>query len=136
MAQKSIFATLAAIVPLVIAQQIGTVTPEVHPQLPTWKCTTSGGCVQQNTSVVLDWGFHAINSVSSPSTSCTTSSGGVSSSLCPSEATCAQNCAVEGANYAQSGVSVSGNALTLREYLNLTFSVAELFLCTRYEFWH
>ncbi|KAI1384739.1 glycoside hydrolase family 7 protein [Hypoxylon trugodes] len=27
---------------------------EQHPPLPTWKCTTSGGCVQQNTSVVLD----------------------------------------------------------------------------------
>ncbi|KAI6089201.1 glycoside hydrolase family 7 protein [Hypoxylon rubiginosum] len=27
---------------------------EQHPPLITWKCTTSGGCVQQNTSVVLD----------------------------------------------------------------------------------
>lgn len=27
---------------------------EQHPSLLTWKCTTSGGCVQQNTSVVLD----------------------------------------------------------------------------------
>lgn len=27
---------------------------EAYPPLPTWKCTTSGGCVQQNTSVVLD----------------------------------------------------------------------------------
>jgi len=27
---------------------------EGHPLLPTWKCTTSAGCVQQNTLVVLD----------------------------------------------------------------------------------
>ncbi|KAI0885401.1 glycoside hydrolase family 7 protein [Annulohypoxylon maeteangense] len=27
---------------------------EAHPPLTTWKCTTAGGCVQQNTSVVLD----------------------------------------------------------------------------------
>ncbi|OTB03263.1 glycoside hydrolase family 7 protein [Hypoxylon sp. CI-4A] len=27
---------------------------EEHPPLLTWKCTTSGGCVEQNTSVVLD----------------------------------------------------------------------------------
>lgn len=27
---------------------------EEHPPIQTWKCTTSGGCVEQNTSIVLD----------------------------------------------------------------------------------
>jgi cellulase len=50
------------------------------------------------------------------STSCTTSSG-VNSTLCPNEAKCAQNCAVEGANYASSGISTPGDALTLHQYI-------------------
>ena len=115
MAQKLTFAALAALLPLISGQQIGTETPEVNPSLPTWKCTTSGGCVQQNTFVVLDWNFHWIHEVNS-STSCTTA-GGVSSTLCPDEAACYQNCAVEGVDYATSGVSVSGDALTLHQYM-------------------
>ncbi|OBT91317.1 hypothetical protein VE01_10684 [Pseudogymnoascus verrucosus] len=115
MAQKLVFTALAAILPLVAAQQIGTQTPEVHPKLPTWKCTTGGGCVQQDTSIVLDWGYHPIHKVNSQ-TSCTTSSG-VDATLCPNEVTCAANCAIEGANYAGSGVTTSGNAVTLKQYV-------------------
>ncbi|KAK3349771.1 glycoside hydrolase family 7 protein [Lasiosphaeria hispida] len=34
---------------------------EVQPLLPTWKCTNSGGCVQQNTSVVLDFEYRNVH---------------------------------------------------------------------------
>jgi cellulase len=115
MAQKLAFTALAAVLPLIAAQQIGTDTPEVNPQLPTWKCTTSGGCVQQDTSVVLDWNYHWIHEVNS-STSCTTSSG-VNPTLCPNEATCSQNCVIEGVDYATSGISTSGDAVTLHQYV-------------------
>lgn len=119
MVQKLVFAALAAVLSPVIAQQIGTDTAEVHPQLPTWKCTTGGGCVQQNTSVVLDWGYRKMHGVNS-STSCTTSgiiSSGVDSNLCPNEATCSQNCAIEGANYTSNGISTSGDSLTLHQFV-------------------
>ena len=116
MTQKLVFRVLAAVFPLVAAQQIGTDTPEVNPSLPTWKCTTSGGCVQQSTSIVLDWNYHWIHEVNS-STSCTTSSG-VNSSLCPNEATCSQNCVIEGANYTAAGITTSGDAVTLHQYVN------------------
>lgn len=116
MAQKFAFIALTSVLPLVAGQQVGTETPEVHPSLPTWKCTTSGGCVQQNTSVALDWSYHWIHQVNS-STSCTTSSGGIDPTLCPDEATCAQNCAIEGANYTSSGISTSGDALTMHQYV-------------------
>ncbi|KAF3916422.1 Exoglucanase [Orbilia brochopaga] len=98
---------------LAAAQSAGTGTPEVHPKLTTYKCTTSGGCVSQDTSVVLDFNYRYIHS---GSTSCKTSSGGPVSSLCPNEATCSQNCQVEGVDYAASGVSTSGDALTMYQY--------------------
>ncbi|RFU35774.1 hypothetical protein B7463_g565, partial [Scytalidium lignicola] len=109
------FLILIAVLPLITAQQIGTDTPEVHPKLPTWKCTTAGGCVQQDTSVVLDWNYRWIHTVNG-STSCTTSSG-VNHSLCPNEETCAQNCAIEGVDYSSSGISTSGDALTLHQFV-------------------
>ncbi|KAL2188184.1 glycoside hydrolase family 7 protein [Thermothelomyces heterothallicus CBS 203.75] len=96
------------------AQQPGSFTPEVHPTLPTWKCTTSGGCVEQDTSVVLDWNYRWFHTEDG-SKSCITSSG-VDRTLCPDEATCAKNCFVEGVNYTSSGVETSGSSLTLRQF--------------------
>jgi cellulase len=114
MLQGLIAAALAAL-PLVNGQQPGTFTPEAHPQLATWKCMTSGGCVQQDTSVVLDWNYRWFHNADG-SASCTTSSG-VDPNLCPDEATCSQNCFVEGVNYTSSGVATSGSALTLKQYV-------------------
>lgn len=97
------------------AQQPGTSTPELHPQLSTSKCTTSGGCVTQDTSVVLDWGYRWLHTAEY--TSCTTAAGAINATLCPDEATCAENCYIEGANYTAAGVSTSGSSLTLRQYM-------------------
>jgi cellulase len=105
---------LSALAAVAGAQQPGTSTAEVHPQLTTWKCTTSGGCVQQSTSVVLDWNYRWIHT--SSGTSCTTSSG-INTSLCPNQATCSQNCFIEGVNYTASGVTTSGDTLTMRQYM-------------------
>jgi cellulase len=116
MAQKLVASALVAVISTVAAQQIGNYTPEVHPQLPTWKCTTRGGCVQQNTSIVLDYGYRWIHQVGAYN-SCT-ASGGVNTTLCPNEAECAANCAVEGADYAGYGIKTSGDALTLNQYLD------------------
>lgn len=109
-------AFLAAI-DLAGAQQPGSGTPEVHPKLPTWKCTTSGGCVQQDTTVVLDWNYRWIHT--NASASCTTASG-VNSTLCPDEATCAKNCVIEGATYASSGVTTSADSMTMNQYVKGT----------------
>ena len=117
MAPKFPFSRLAAAVALfqlASAQQPGTSTPEVHPQLLTQKCTKAGGCVQQDTSVVLDWGYRWIHTTDYES--CTTSSGAINSTLCPDEATCAKNCFIEGANYTAMGVQTSGNSLTMNQF--------------------
>ncbi|KAK4208907.1 glycoside hydrolase [Rhypophila decipiens] len=75
---------------------------EVHPMLPTWKCTNSGGCIVQNTSVVLDFEYRDIHTISG-STSCKT---GSASSLSKSQS-----------DYAAKGVSTSGNSLTMYHYV-------------------
>jgi cellulase len=111
MTQIFALTALAAMLPLVAAQQIGTTT-EVHPSLPSWKYTTSGGYVLQNTSIVLGWGFYAIIEINSSNTSCTTSSS-VKIALCPNEATCYANCAIQGTNYPAASISASGDAITM-----------------------
>ncbi len=108
----------AAVVHLVNGQLAGSVTAEVHPQLTTWKCTTSGGCAQQNTAVVLDWNYRWIHTTNGY-TSCL-NSGGVDTGLCPNQDTCGKNCVVEGVDYGNSGISTSGSSLTLRQFVKGT----------------
>ncbi|KAL7930531.1 carbohydrate-binding module family 1 protein [Trichoderma chlorosporum] len=105
---------VSCIAQLVAAQQPGTSTPEVHPQLTTWKCTTAGGCVAQNTSVVLDWNYRWMHDANYDS--CTVN-GGVNTTICPNEATCGTNCYIEGVNYTASGVTTSGASITLNQYM-------------------
>jgi cellulase len=63
---------------------------EDHPLLPTWKCTSSGGCVQQNTSVVLDQDSKYAKGAAGSRTA---------------------------SDYAAMGVTTSGNAVTLYHYV-------------------
>lgn len=119
MSKNSIFKTTAVVALFWLestdAQQPGNVTAEVHPQLTTSKCTTDGGCVVQNTSVVLDFGYRWLHTAEYAS--CTTASGGLNATLCPDEATCAQNCVIEGANYTAAGISTSGSSMTMSQYV-------------------
>ncbi|KAK5659046.1 hypothetical protein OQA88_1133 [Cercophora sp. LCS_1] len=107
---------VAAMLLTMILGQLPPPTDEVHPLLPTWKCTTSGGCVQQNTSVVLDWEYRNIHTQSG-TTSCKSGSK-MNPSQCPDAATCAKNCIVDAANvYTSFGVTTSGPAVTLYHYV-------------------
>lgn len=63
---------------------------EQHPLLPTWKCTSSAGCIQQNTSIVLDKDSKYAQGTPGSRTA---------------------------ADYAAMGVSTSGNALSLSHYV-------------------
>lgn len=99
-----------------VAQQIGTNTPETHPLLPTWECTIKGGCVQKNTSVVLDSDYRWIHGANG--TSC--KAEGLDPTLCPDAKTCAANCALEGVDYPSSGIVANGSELTLRLFVNRT----------------
>ncbi|KAF1980113.1 putative endoglucanase [Bimuria novae-zelandiae CBS 107.79] len=110
----SILAAALAVRQLATAQNPDD-TADAHPKLTTYKCTTKGGCVSQDTSVVIDWNYHWFHTADW--NSCTTSTGGVNATLCPDQATCSQNCFVQGTtNYTSSGVSTSGDTLTMYQY--------------------
>ncbi|CAE6512499.1 unnamed protein product, partial [Rhizoctonia solani] len=80
------------------AQQVGTNKAEVHPPLPWQKCTKSGGCVTQSSAkVVLDANWRWVHTTTGY-TNCYTGQKW-DSTICPDGATCAKNCAVDGADY-------------------------------------
>jgi cellulose 1,4-beta-cellobiosidase len=102
--------SLAAVV---YGQQAGTQTPETHPTLSSQKCTTSGGCVNQDTSVVLDGNWRWLHDVTGY-TNCYTGNEW-DATLCPDGTTCAQNCALDGAEYESTyGITSSDDSLTLQ----------------------
>jgi cellulase len=105
--------TAATLFHRVRAQQAPT--PDSVVSFPSWKCTTSGGCVEQQTSVVVDWAYHFIHQIGTE-TSCTTSSG-VNQTLCGTDAECYTNCEIAPANYAGLGISASGGSLTFSQYV-------------------
>ncbi|KAG8726337.1 Exoglucanase 1, partial [Ceratobasidium sp. 414] len=100
------------------AQQVGTQKAEVHPALPWQKCTKSGGCAtQSNGKIVLDANWRWVHTTSGY-TNCYTGQKW-DASICADPVTCAQNCAVDGADYTGTyGITVSGNALTMKFVTN------------------
>jgi cellulase len=98
---------------LVAAQGVGIA--DVHPKITTQVCTKSGGCVDQQTSLVLDAGFHNLHAKNS-TTNCGGYSGPLNPALCPDATTCANNCVFDAADYANSGVSTNGSSMLLNMY--------------------
>lgn len=101
---------LAALAATVSAQVPGALTPEVHPALTSYKCTTAGGCKALNTSVVLDSNYRWLHNVGGY-TNCY--NNGFNETFCPDVESCAKNCSLEGVDYGSYGIHASGDALTL-----------------------
>ncbi|KAK1052027.1 hypothetical protein B0A54_12616 [Friedmanniomyces endolithicus] len=112
------------LLPLIAAQQIGS-TPENHPCLQTQQCTKQHGCVTQELYLVLDALSHPIQDIKTGA-SCENSTGRPDPTICPTTEACAQNCALEGINYAQHGVQTYGNVLTMHQYLNINGAETEV----------
>ncbi|KAF9453502.1 carbohydrate-binding module family 1 protein [Macrolepiota fuliginosa MF-IS2] len=94
-------------------QQVGTVTAETHPALPWEKCTASGCSAVSSGKVTLDANWRWLHTTDGYDNCYTGSS--FDTTLCPDGATCAANCALDGADYSASyGITTSGNALTLK----------------------
>jgi cellulase len=99
---------------LVAAQKPGA-APEVHPKLKTWECTASGGCVEKKTAVVIDALSHWVHQKDNPSLGCGNWGSGPNKTVCPDEATCQENCIMEGvSDYASYGVYTDGGSLKMR----------------------
>ncbi|KAK7466339.1 hypothetical protein VKT23_005065 [Stygiomarasmius scandens] len=95
---------------LAATQQIGNFTPEVHPPITFQTCTASDGCSTQNGSVVLDANYRWLHTASGD----TCNPSGFNTTICPDAETCAENCALDGADYnATYGVTTSDNAVNL-----------------------
>ncbi|EJD00164.1 uncharacterized protein FOMMEDRAFT_136243 [Fomitiporia mediterranea MF3/22] len=104
---------LFALLAVVHGQQVGTLTAENHPSLSVQQCSQGGSCSTQSRSVVLDSNWRWLHQVGT-STNCYTGNTW-DTSLCPDAVTCAQNCALDGADYSGTyGITTSGNALTLK----------------------
>lgn len=98
---------------VVCGQQIGTQTTENNPALSIQECATGGKCETLSTSVTADANWRRLHSTSG-NTSCFTNQTW-DASLCPDPIACAQNCALEGGDYANTyGITSTGNALTLK----------------------
>jgi cellulose 1,4-beta-cellobiosidase len=105
---------LSLLVAAASAQQIGTYTPEVHPNLPTQQCTRAHGCKTMNTSVVLDSAYRWTHNVGGYN-SCSVSDP----TYCPNATACSANCAIEGvSDYSSMGITVKGNAVTFNLFTN------------------
>ena len=93
-------------------QQAGHNKPEVHPPLIIQSCTKSGGCQTESKSVVVGANWRWTHSMSGYQNCYTGNTW--DSSLCPDGVTCAQNCALDGADYQGTyGVSTSGSSIKL-----------------------
>ena len=93
------------------AQHVGTNTAENHPSLNVQTCT-AGGCTTQAKSIVLDANWRWLHTTSGY-TNCYTGQTW-NTALCPDGDTCAQNCALDGADYGGTyGISTSNDAATL-----------------------
>ena len=97
---------------VVLGQQVGNYQQENHPPLTYQTCTKSGGCQTQNGAVVIDANWRWLHKVGDY-TNCYTGNKW-NTQFCPDGKTCAENCALDGAEYESTyGVTTSGSELRL-----------------------
>jgi len=98
----------------VTAQTPGS-SPEVHPKLQTWKCTKSGGCVEQTSALVLDVSAHPVHQLENTNLGCGNWGSPPDATVCPDASTCAKNCIVEGIqDYTNYGIKTTGDVLYMK----------------------
>jgi len=97
-----------------VAQQVGQQTAEKHPALKIQHCTKSGGCRDEQKSVVIDANWRWTHTVGTTN-NCYT--GNLwDESVCPDGKTCAENCAIDGADQEYEntyGVRATGSEVKL-----------------------
>lgn len=90
MATTKLALSLAAL-GLVAAQKPGN-TPDVHPELTTYRCTVAGGCTESTNYLVLDSSAHWVHQANDQSLGCGSWGSGPDETACPTKEACAENC--------------------------------------------
>lgn len=75
----------------VAAQKPGS-TPDVHPELTTYRCTVADGCAEATNYLVLDSSAHWIHQANNQDLGCGSWGSGPDETACPTKEACAQNC--------------------------------------------
>lgn len=103
---------LGSLLATATAQQIGTYNAETHPSLSWSTCTAGGSCTTNAGAITLDANWRWVHSTNS-STNCYTGNTW-NTAICDTDATCAQDCALDGADYSGTyGITTSGNSVKL-----------------------
>jgi cellulose 1,4-beta-cellobiosidase len=106
-------AALLSLLAIARGQLVGTNTAETHPSMSWQKCSSGGSCTTQTGKVVLDSNWRWLHKGATGTDNCYTGNKW-DSTLCPDNASCAKNCALDGADYTSTyGVTASGNSLKL-----------------------
>ena len=95
------------IIVLAIGQNIGTLTPENHINLPYFDCTESG-CSKKQGGAVLESSWRWIHSILSSDGCRMSSATGWNPKYCQNGTECAKNCGYEGVNGAYEYKSIYG----------------------------
>ena len=104
--------TLVAIICAANGQQVGNQAAENHPPLTVQSCTKSGGCQSESKYVVIDSNWRWTH-ITGGTQNCYTGNEW-DKNICPDGVTCAQKCALDGADYQGTyGISASGSSLRL-----------------------
>ncbi|EPE27520.1 Concanavalin A-like lectins/glucanase [Glarea lozoyensis ATCC 20868] len=119
---------LELIIQQVSGQSFATLQPEVHP-LMRWESCSSAGCSKQNGSLVLDAEWRWIHEKNSYTTCFEDGhwleKGYPNKTLCPDDATCTENCVLEGTEYQSMGIWPKNDAVTLKYYNYLDYSMSK-----------
>lgn len=115
-------------------------TPEVHPQLTTFRCTKADGCQPRTNYIVLDSLSHPVHQVDNDY-NCGDWGQKPNATACPDVESCARNCIMEGVpDYSQHGVTTSDTSLRLQQLVDGRLVTPRVYLLDetehRYEMMH
>ncbi|KAJ8910315.1 hypothetical protein NQ315_012236 [Exocentrus adspersus] len=104
-----------ALVALACGQQAGSVQDETHPKLSWKQCSGAGSCTSQSGEITLDSNWRWLRKDEEGGYDNCYTGNEWDTEACPDDASCAKNCALEGADYSGTyGITTSGDALTLK----------------------
>lgn len=112
---RSILLATALVAGAARGQKAGSLQTETHPSMTWQKCTGANSCTSQSGKVVIDSNWRWVHDATEGAyTNCYTDNTW-NATICPDNASCAENCALEGADYtATYGATASGDSLSLK----------------------